>query len=44
MPDTYNEILRSLIAFRGHLLTSVPQMMPAALATWFIVSVAKAVT
>ena len=42
MLDTYNQTLRSLIALRGHWLASVPEIIPAALATWFIVSVAKA--
>lgn len=44
MSDTFNQTLRSLIAFRGHWLTLVPESMPAAMTTWLIVSTAKAVT
>jgi hypothetical protein len=44
MPVTYNQTLRSLIVFRGHWLTLLPESMPAAMTTWFVVSIAKAVT
>lgn len=42
MPDTHTRTINSMIPFRGHWLTLVPEMALAGGTTWILIDVAKA--